>query len=702
MITSLVAGLREEDINILEKTFRIASATTPGEESIHEFITTNSEAFPNSWKSMLGQESVLNDQTIMGKFHRVIFHSNADKCLGHVLNVILDCSTNSKSSLEKIKSCNGFAVKCLSLLPLETLRRRDRELIMLSWDAKKLVEVRSDKGLAWVMPCLSPAVLSLKARIMRLPTFYDNFKFQDLVDLATLIEESVQDPRVTVPIFTELSKRVLGHVLSSLDQKRSQEYLSDATKWFDTYSKRRSSFLSSGPPGYASVKLSEIVWKSLSARILSLEEAAILKSADLILWKLGYELVLFADVQRILDSDSRLSYLQEAFINSAFDAFDSMGLTASDVSASITGLEKEISAMRHSYSSSLTRRLQAFIWADAPEPAKISRGLTSKITSDSGRLSIQKTISAVGVNLDQAGKHDLVSTLLEDALNDHTQLNKLLALRHDVLMCEDTRETDNDDTESTSNTLSPFYSQLTEVLSKSAGVRQFCLVSEIMTLILRTKPRAITQWNIDSTLSSITIMCSRSGPSLSPRSAGAIFLHLCHLLQTILTSHRLKLQGHFHLLVQTMQALLRCLFTPLPHSSAKIAALHPQPPWLSAFHPLGAKHAAAYTRLLTLICDPSVSSVRQGKNALVSATDKAKRMAGQYMPVVLSSYIRLQLEMKMSSECRERLVQGLYAIFDTTTLESRRVLGESLDSSGRAVLGGLVRDYLRFGKWTGS
>jgi nucleolar pre-ribosomal-associated protein 2 len=248
------------------------------------------------------------------------------------------------------------------------------------------------------------------------------------------------------------------------------------------------------------------------------------------------------------------------------------------------------------------------------------------------------------------------------------------------------------------------YSNLADKLRRADEIRQFCLVSEILEFVLRTKPRTVSQWNVDNTLATISLICSRQGPSLSPQHAGTIYFHLCRLLQTILTVHRLKLQGHFHLLVQTMQALLRCLVTPLPHGAAKAAKLYPQPLWLSAAAPLGAKHAVAYTRLLTLICNPSVSSVTRSstRNALVSATAKAERMAGQHMPIVLSTYIRLQLEMKMSTEVREKMVPGLYAIFDTTTTESRRVLGESLDSSGRAVLGGLVRDYLRFGKWKGA
>lgn len=51
---------------------------------------------------------------------------------------------------------------------------------------------------------------------------------------------------------------------------------------------------------------------------------------------------------------------------------------------------------------------------------------------------------------------------------------------------------------------------------------------------------------------------------------------------------------------------------------------------------------------------------------------------------------------------REKMIPGIYAMFDTTTVESRRCVSESLDSSGRAVFGVLYKDYIRFGKWKGS
>lgn len=86
-----------------------------------------------------------------------------------------------------------------------------------------------------------------------------------------------------------------------------------------------------------------------------------------------------------------------------------------------------------------------------------------------------------------------------------------------------------------------------------------------------------------------------------------------------------------------------------------------------------------------------------------SATAKAKRLVAQHVPYVLAGYIHLQLDMsvRIAPEVRAALVPGVRAILDTMTMEGRRVLGESLDTSGRRILSDLIKDWMRFGRWTG-
>ena len=74
------------------------------------------------------------------------------------------------------------------------------------------------------------------------------------------------------------------------------------------------------------------------------------------------------------------------------------------------------------------------------------------------------------------------------------------------------------------------------------------------------------------------------------------------------------------------------------------------------------------------------------------------------MPVLLSQYVQMQLDMslRMAPEAREALTPAVYAIFDTMSKDERVALGEGMDAAGRAVLGTMVRDWTRWGKWKGN
>lgn len=72
------------------------------------------------------------------------------------------------------------------------------------------------------------------------------------------------------------------------------------------------------------------------------------------------------------------------------------------------------------------------------------------------------------------------------------------------------------------------------------------------------------------------------------------------------------------------------------------------------------------------------------------------------MQFLLMEYVSLQLEMRMDREVREKLIPGVYAMFDMTNMEQRRAIAARLDGSQRAVFGVLVKDWLSFGKWKGN
>jgi nucleolar pre-ribosomal-associated protein 2 len=74
------------------------------------------------------------------------------------------------------------------------------------------------------------------------------------------------------------------------------------------------------------------------------------------------------------------------------------------------------------------------------------------------------------------------------------------------------------------------------------------------------------------------------------------------------------------------------------------------------------------------------------------------------MPLLLAAYIRwtLDLRLRLPPDIKEKLVPGWWAVLDTMTVDGRRLLGEMMDSNGRAVLHGVVGDWTKWGRWKGN
>lgn len=128
------------------------------------------------------------------------------------------------------------------------------------------------------------------------------------------------------------------------------------------------------------------------------------------------------------------------------------------------------------------------------------------------------------------------------------------------------------------------------------------------------------------------------------------------------------------------------------------------PPWLLPNHtPLGPTQATAFTRLLTAICDPTLSSVQTAKHGskqtLTSATNRARRLAGQHLSYLLIEYSRCQLHSRLPPDVKAALLPGLYAIFDAANQDTLRMINAVSDPASREIFKALYRDYDRFGRW---
>lgn len=251
-------------------------------------------------------------------------------------------------------------------------------------------------------------------------------------------------------------------------------------------------------------------------------------------------------------------------------------------------------------------------------------------------------------------------------------------------------------------------------LPKSRNWAEFSVIAKTAEMVLEKKP--MKQENIEVTLETVVTICA-DGPTMvkEAHASEKAYPWLCGLVEAIIKRHRHRLEGHFHHLITTLEALLRLLIIPwpttttsssLPNTTTTTTTTTTTSTSTSSSPPPNQEaQAARFSRLLTLICEPSVASVTRGQNtpggALDSAPEAAKKSAAQHMFLVLASYIKLQLERNVPRGVRAALDPGVYSVLDITTPEGRRAVNEAVDASGRAIFREMYKQYVRFGKWNG-
>jgi len=225
-------------------------------------------------------------------------------------------------------------------------------------------------------------------------------------------------------------------------------------------------------------------------------------------------------------------------------------------------------------------------------------------------------------------------------------------------------------------------------------------------LLTLLKAKHISQNAIEAVLAAIIQFCSETGPPLPTTCTSRIFKTLCTMMQTLISHHRRKLRGRFNLLTPALQGLLRCLFT----SDASLRGTKSRirhPPWIFPGHgKITPRHASAYVRILTSICDPSTSSVSSAPSksngnirGLTDETRKARGYAGQYMPAVLMELCQCQLHGRLGPGVREALMPGVYAMFDVVGQERLEAENARCSAPARVVFKVLYEEWKRMGRW---
>ncbi|KAK6341055.1 hypothetical protein TWF696_009364 [Orbilia brochopaga] len=247
-------------------------------------------------------------------------------------------------------------------------------------------------------------------------------------------------------------------------------------------------------------------------------------------------------------------------------------------------------------------------------------------------------------------------------------------------------------------------SQLIMAIPTCDNFEALCTLLSIMNTLLKDKGLSMSQSNVEELLASIVVTASRFGPRFNNPEANtdAIFIPLCSILANNLSSQRFRIKGRHGLFVSALEALMTLLFLPRVAGRRKTdMGIHP--PWLSSLKSwtVTKEAAIAYCRLLTMLCNPSTSSVRLNRKAdsLSSATVAAKKAVEIHVPSLLNKYISLSLTCHLASDVRAALTPGLYAMFDVMQPSTLRSLNMSLDNPGRVIFKSLYEDWNKFGKW---
>lgn len=595
------------------------------------------------------------------------------------------------------------SIRLLSSIPVETLSRPQREEIMVILARRRAKMLKSPKH---VSPEGWKLVLGLATKMMGRSTFYEGMGFSDLVEVADAMSNLSFDTTFNDETLLELIERFFLMASTTIRQmaehieERSIKYLTGsldfitlcearveknedammppfhitllkalATELTRSPNCRSHPELSSLPP-HAKQVLAKCVTSAMGTlmgnkKIFSNHDSAV-------------DLALFA----VVDAASSADDLTEvAYKSSTVRKFENRSRDAMKL-GDIRGWKTQTFLMNYMPGELEASRPTTFDGLDKL-PSRL-RGFLLKAHVESVTR-LMTTDTKVGYLKDVINELHHGSETDGQILAVQQIINQLIGV-YSRNFSATSRLTMADSTDLHGKgdgfDLAAAHGELTSALMSAKTSVNFIRICHILHNLLEKKPQAMSQWNVEMTLSTICALTSNTHEHTN-----ASFTWMCKLVEVIIKKHRLRLEGHYHLLLATMQSLLRNLIIDQPQKLS------------------GAEDSLAhmYARLITLVCEPTAGAVSRAQqhSALDSATDAAKRSAGRHMYLVLMQYVKLQLEANVPRAAREALEPAMNSIFDITPPEGRKILNDAMDASGRAILREMFKRYTKFGKWSG-
>lgn len=588
-------------------------------------------------------------------------------------------------------------IKILSSIPLDAYERAHREDIMIILVERQSLMFRSVANITmdgWKL------VLGLISKMMKRPTFYKGLRFNHLVEFSEALSKSVLHLQGSAETLIEMNERfshmasaVLGQMADHVGQ-RSVEYFREASMFVSECGKSGANEESNTIvlPAFHIVLLKTLAFElTRSTNARSNEDLAGLLGET--------ERTLSVCVAKVVDScvtdKAKLGSRDAAMDMRIFAATDAAP-ACSNVSAltnvkssSIRSFEKHArQAMRHgdlrAWKIQIHLRKHLPDGVGAPPPTTFDD--LKQLPRNLRQPLLDELVNSVADKMDVPAKLAYLRELVCQFASGYVTDGQLLAIDNIVnqIIASSEFSLHADD----GFDLAAVHSDLTSSLVKQTVHAN--IVCRILETLLEKRPQSMSQWNVELTLSTVSHLASMD----SPTGNAVRYAWLCRLVEVVIKKHRLRLEGHFHLVLSTMQSLLRSLI---------ITQDEPEPSSAKEPAPQEDANAHLFARLVTLICEPTAGAVSrsQPRGTLDSATDAAKRSAGRHMYLVLAHYVKLQLEERVPLEVRAALEPAMNSIFDITPPEGRKILNDAMDASGRAILREMFKSYVRFGKWSG-
>ncbi|TFA99386.1 Nucleolar pre-ribosomal-associated protein 2 [Trichoderma ghanense] len=639
-------------------------------ETVSSTKDANTSGLRALWTALLSNEVNLNDPKLSKK--------------------LLDRLIAALGESQKEKGWPGelgqLWIRTLCSIPMEAFSRAQREQIMSLLDKGREKMIKSPKRVSlegWKL------VLDLASKMMARPTFYEGMQFSNLVDYADALSSLSFEEAISSETLLELIERYFAMASTIVRQmsdnfdERSAKYFSEGLAFVEACETEEAKKEPLSLPALRVTLLKALVVELRRASALQsqpvlsqLQQKAKDALAQHVAAVFG-ELIANKKLLSKQDNTKDLGLLATTHAAEVID--DAAGLSQHKSSA-VRKLEKR---SREAMDDGDLRawKVQIFLHTylasemEDPRPTRFT-GLAN-LPSRARESLLREYVTSIIANMEVPDVSRYLRELISEFTGGYDTDGQALAIQHVVGHLIERTDLHG---KGEGVDLSTAHSELTLCLSKkSPNVSYTC---QTIHTLLEKKPQAMGQWNIEITLS------TASDLALS-KDAAVPFTWLCKLVGAIIKKHRLRLEGHHHLLLTTVQALLNSLILHQPKSTGDGTTQESM--------------ARLYGRLITFVCEPTAGAVSrsQHQSALDSATDAAKRSAGRHMYLVLMQYVKLQLEADVPREVREALEPAMNSIFDVTPPEVRKILNDAMDASGRAILREMFKRYVKFGKWSG-